>query len=152
MELEVAGAGGKKTIEGGGSDLLVATGRRPNVEGLDLDAAGIKHSASGIHVDKRLRTSNKRVYAIGDVTGSAQFTHAANHHAGLVIRHALFRLPVKVDPDAIPRVTFTDPELAHVGLPEEQARERARPSACCAGPTTRTTAPRPSAKPPAISR
>ncbi len=94
----------------GGSDILVATGRRPTVEGLGLDAAGIAHNASGIVVDKRLRTTNKRVYAIGDVAGSVQFTHAANYHAGLVIRHALFRMPVKVDLDAIPRVTFTDPE------------------------------------------
>ncbi len=127
VELEVAGTDGKKTIETlGGSDLLVATGRRPSVEGLGLDAAGINHSAAGIAVDKRLRTTNKRVYAIGDVTGSAHFTHAANHHAGLVIRHALFRMPVKVDPSAIPRVTFTDPELAHVGLSEDQARQRVR--------------------------
>ena len=103
VELEVAGTDGKKTIEMvGGSDLLVAAGRRPAVEGLGLDAAGINFSGSGIHVDKRLRTTNKSVYAIGDVTGSAHFTHAANHHAGLVIRHALFRLPVKVDPDRHP--------------------------------------------------
>jgi pyruvate/2-oxoglutarate dehydrogenase complex dihydrolipoamide dehydrogenase (E3) component len=127
VELEVAGTDGKKTIEMvGGSDLLVAAGRRPAVEGLGLDAAGINFSGSGIHVDKRLRTTNKSVYAIGDVTGSAHFTHAANHHAGLVIRHALFRLPVKVDPTAIPRVIFTDPELAHVGLPEDQARQRVK--------------------------
>jgi pyruvate/2-oxoglutarate dehydrogenase complex dihydrolipoamide dehydrogenase (E3) component len=127
VELEVAGTDGKKTIEMvGGSDLLVAAGRRPAVERLGLDAAGINFSGSGIHVDKRLRTTNKSVYAIGDVTGSAHFTHAANHHAGLVIRHALFRLPVKVDPTAIPRVIFTDPELAHVGLPEDQARQRVK--------------------------
>jgi pyruvate/2-oxoglutarate dehydrogenase complex dihydrolipoamide dehydrogenase (E3) component len=77
-------------------------------------------------LDKKLRTTNKRVYAIGDAAGSAQFTHAANYHAGLVIRHALFRLPVKVDVDAIPRVTFTDPELAHIGLSEEGARKRSK--------------------------
>ena len=127
VELEHAGADGQKTTDMvGGSDLLVAAGRRPCVEGLGLDVAGINHSASGIHVDKRLRTSNKHVYAIGDVTGSAHFTHAANHHAGLVIRHALFRLPVKVDPTAIPRVIFTNPELAHVGLSEDQARQRVK--------------------------
>ncbi len=110
----------------GGSDILVATGRRPAVEGLGLDAAGIKHSAAGIAVDKRLRTTNRRVYAIGDVTGSAYFTHAANYHAGLVIRHTLFRMPVKVDPNAIARVIFTDPELAHVGMSEHQARQRVK--------------------------
>jgi pyruvate/2-oxoglutarate dehydrogenase complex dihydrolipoamide dehydrogenase (E3) component len=105
-----------------GSHLLVATGRRPNLDGLDLDAAGIVHEARGIRVDKRLRTSNKRVYAIGDVAGGLQFTHFANHHAGLVIRNALFRLPVNANAAIVPRVTFTDPELAHVGLTEDEAR------------------------------
>ncbi len=114
----------EETIEG--SDLLIAAGRRPNVDGLGLDAAGIRHQAAGIVVDKRLRTSNKKVYAIGDVAGAWQFTHAANYHAGLVIKHALFRVPVKVDANAIPRVTFTDPELAHVGLTEAQARASRR--------------------------
>jgi pyruvate/2-oxoglutarate dehydrogenase complex dihydrolipoamide dehydrogenase (E3) component len=75
-------------------------------------------------VNKGLRTANRRTYAIGDVTGKAQFTHAANHHAGLVIRNALFRLRVAVNDDLIPRVTFTDPELAHVGLSETEARRR----------------------------
>jgi pyruvate/2-oxoglutarate dehydrogenase complex dihydrolipoamide dehydrogenase (E3) component len=126
-KVEVTCIGEKKDEEIiGGSDLLVATGRRPDTEGLGLDAAGIAHNPSGIVVDKRLRTTNRRVYAIGDVIGSVQFTHAANYHAGLVIRHALFRLPIKVDVDAIPRVTFTDPELAHVGLSEEQARARTK--------------------------
>jgi pyruvate/2-oxoglutarate dehydrogenase complex dihydrolipoamide dehydrogenase (E3) component len=125
VELKVAGEDEKKGAEQlGGSDILVATGRRPAVEGLGLEAAGIAHSAAGLAVDKRLRTTNRRVYAIGDVTGSAHFTHAANYHAGLVIRHALFRMPVKVDPNAIARVTFTDPEIAHVGLSETQARQR----------------------------
>lgn len=105
------------------SHLLVATGRRVVTEGLALDKAGIAHDRRGIAVDKRLRTTNKRVYAIGDAAGGAQFTHVANYHAGLVIRNALFRLPVSVNDDIIPRVTFTDPELAHVGLSEAQARE-----------------------------
>ena len=108
-----------------GSDLLIATGRRANVEGLDLDAAGIAHTPAGIKVNRALRTRNRRVYAIGDVAGGPQFTHAANYHAGLVIRNALFRLPVKADDSLIPRVIFTDPELAHVGLTEDEAR-RAR--------------------------
>ncbi len=124
IEVTVEGASGAEVIEG--SDLLIATGRRPMVEGLGLDSAGIEHSASGIKVDRRLRTTNKRVYAIGDVAGQAQFTHAANYHAGLVIRHALFRLPVNADHNIIPRVTFTDPELAHVGLREEDARAHLR--------------------------
>jgi len=124
IEVVLAGEAGEEIVEG--SDLLIATGRRPTVEGLGLDAAGIEHDRSGIKVDSRMRTTNKKVYAIGDVTGSLQFTHVANYHAGLVIRHALFRLPVKADDNAIPRVTFTDPELAHVGLSEEGARERAK--------------------------
>jgi pyruvate/2-oxoglutarate dehydrogenase complex dihydrolipoamide dehydrogenase (E3) component len=113
---------GEETIEG--SHLLIATGRRPNVEGLGLDEADIAFGDNGIAVYKGLRTSNKRVYAIGDVAGGPQFTHAANYHAGLVIRNVLFRLPVCVDAAAIPRVTFTDPELAHVGFTETEARRR----------------------------
>jgi pyruvate/2-oxoglutarate dehydrogenase complex dihydrolipoamide dehydrogenase (E3) component len=117
----ITGAQGEETIEG--SHLLVATGRRPNIDGLALDAAGIKHDPAGITVDRRLRTTNKRVYAIGDVAGG-HFTHAANYHAGIVIRNALFRLPAKADETLIPSVTFTEPELARVGLTEAQARER----------------------------
>ena len=104
--------------------LLVATGRRPNTEGLGLDAAGIKHDRTGIKVSSGLVTSNRAVFAIGDVTGGLQFTHVANYHAGIVIRRALFRLPAKVDRGVIPWVTYTDPELAHVGLSEEEARKR----------------------------
>ena len=106
------------------SHLLVAAGRRANVDDLGLDEAGIKYERRGVIVDKGLRTSNKRVYAIGDVAGGLQFTHAANYHAGLVIRNALFRLPVSANDALVPRVTFTDPELAHAGLTEAQARER----------------------------
>ncbi len=107
-----------------GSHLLIAAGRNPNVEGLDLEAAGIEYDRRGIKVDAGLKTTNKNVYAIGDVAGALQFTHVANYHAGLVIRNALFRMPVKADYSAIPWVTYTDPELAHVGLTEEQAREK----------------------------
>ena len=112
----------EQTVEG--SHLLVATGRRANVDGLGLEQAGIKREAGGICVDERLRTANKRVYAIGDVVGAGQFTHLANYHAGLVIRNALFRQRAEVNEDVIPRVTFTDPELAHVGLTEAEARAR----------------------------
>lgn len=107
-----------------GSHLLVATGRRVNIDGLSLDKAGIRSEPSGIMVNKGLRTTNKRVYAIGDVAGGLQFTHAANYHAGLVIRNALFRLPVSLNNDIVPRVTFTDPELAHIGQTETDARQR----------------------------
>jgi pyruvate/2-oxoglutarate dehydrogenase complex dihydrolipoamide dehydrogenase (E3) component len=107
-----------------GSHLLVATGRRPNLDGLNLDAAGIAHTPQGITVDAGLRTSNKKVYAVGDVAGGAQFTHLAGYHASVVLRSALFRLPAKADTTALPWVTYSDPELAHVGLGEDAARER----------------------------
>jgi len=107
-----------------GSHMLLATGRKPNVEGLDLEAAGIRFDQHGIKVGKNLKTSNRRSWAIGDVIGGPQFTHIANYHAGIVIRQALFRLPVKAKHDMIPWVTFTDPELAHVGLIEDEARKK----------------------------
>ena len=107
-----------------GSHLLVAAGRRPNTEGLGLDAAGIAHDRRGITVDSRLRTTNRRVFAIGDCAGGFQFTHLASYHAGIVIRNALLRLPAKVNLEAFPWVTYTDPELAHVGLAEAEARRR----------------------------
>lgn len=122
VQAVIATADKEETIEG--SHLLVATGRTPNVADLALDRAGIAFEPRGIVVDKRLRTTNTRVYAIGDVAGGLQFTHVANYHAGLVVRHALFRLPVAASNDALPRVTFTDPELAHVGLTEAEARAR----------------------------
>jgi pyruvate/2-oxoglutarate dehydrogenase complex dihydrolipoamide dehydrogenase (E3) component len=113
---------GEETVAG--THLLIAVGRKPNVDDLGLDCAGIAYGRGGILVDKGLRTSNRRVYAIGDVAGGRQFTHVANYHAGLVIRNALFRLPVRVDDRAIPAVTFTDPELAQVGLTEAEAKRR----------------------------
>jgi pyruvate/2-oxoglutarate dehydrogenase complex dihydrolipoamide dehydrogenase (E3) component len=111
-----------------GSHLLVATGRAANVEGLNLDAAGVVYTARGVTVDKGLRSSQKHIYAIGDVAGGLQFTHVANYHAGLVIRNALFRLPVTNRSDIIPHVTFTDPELAQVGLTEAEAVTEFGPS------------------------
>ncbi len=107
-----------------GSHLLVATGRTPNVEGMGLEEAGVDYTPRGITVDDRLRTTNKKIFAIGDVAGGPQFTHVAGYHAGLVIRNALFRVPARVDHSAIPHVTYTDPELAHVGETEAEARER----------------------------
>ncbi|WP_193368869.1 dihydrolipoyl dehydrogenase family protein [Pelagibius marinus] len=112
-----------------GSHLLVAAGRRANVDGLGLEAAGVAYTARGIEVDRRLRSSNRHIFAVGDVAlveglGAYQFTHLAGYHAGIVIRNALFRLPAKVDYKALPRVTFTDPEIAHVGLTEAEAREK----------------------------
>jgi pyruvate/2-oxoglutarate dehydrogenase complex dihydrolipoamide dehydrogenase (E3) component len=114
-------------VDGGeaivGTHLLVATGRRPNTEGLGLEAAGIAATARGITVDARLRTTNRRVFALGDVCGGPQFTHVAGYQAGIVIRNALFLLPAKVDYAALPWVTYADPELAHAGLTEAEARK-----------------------------
>ena len=107
-----------------GSQLLVAVGRTPNTSRLNLEAAGIAHSRTGITVDNRLRTTNRRVYAIGDVAGGLQFTHVAGYHAGLIIREALFGLPAKVRTDHIPRATYTAPELAQIGLTEAEARRQ----------------------------
>jgi len=122
IEVKIETADGFETIAG--SHLLVAAGRRANVDELGLDAAGVTYDGRGITVDKKLRTTNRKVYAIGDVAGALQFTHVANYHAGLVIRNALFRLPAKVNYDLIPWVTFTDPELAQIGLTEADARRR----------------------------
>jgi len=105
------------------SHLLVAVGRRPAFDGLGLEAGGVAYTPVGITTDKRLRTSNRRVYAIGDVAGRAQFTHIAAYHAGIVIRNILFKLPARVNEAIHPWVTYTDPELAHVGLTEDAAAD-----------------------------
>jgi pyruvate/2-oxoglutarate dehydrogenase complex dihydrolipoamide dehydrogenase (E3) component len=122
VDVHISEAGQRRVLQG--SHLLVATGRRPNVTGLNLEAAGIRYDEWGIKVNAGLQTSNRRVFAIGDVTGHAPFTHVANYHAGIVIRRAVFRLSAKVDEAIIPWAIFTDPELAHVGLTESQARKR----------------------------
>ena len=106
-----------------GSHLLLAVGRKANTEKLDLEVGGIKPARGGIEVDDNLRTSNKRVYAIGDVAGGLQFTHVAGYHAGVIIRSMLFGLPSKAKTSHIPWATYTDPELAQVGLTEAQAKE-----------------------------
>ena len=128
--VERAGESIEATLEAAGerkltvSHLLIAAGRRPQIDGLELDAAGVAHTPTGITVDTRLRTTNRRIFAIGDVVGGPQFTHVAGYHAGIVIRNALFRLPAKVDYGALPWVTFSDPELARVGLLESEARAK----------------------------
>ena len=105
------------------SHLLVAVGRRPSTDGLDLAAAGISATPAGITTDKRLRTSTRNIFAIGDVTGRAQFTHMAGYHAGIVIRNMLFKLPARLNDSIIPWVTYSDPELAQVGLTEAAAAD-----------------------------
>lgn len=120
--VRIAEAGAEHSIAG--SHLLVAAGRKATVDGLGLEAAGIEYTAKGITVDARLRTTNKKVFAIGDVVGSFRFTHMAGYHGGIVIRNAVFNMPAKVRENAVPWVTYTDPELAHVGMTEAEARER----------------------------
>jgi pyruvate/2-oxoglutarate dehydrogenase complex dihydrolipoamide dehydrogenase (E3) component len=124
VQVVVRDGDGEQTLAA--NHLLVATGRRANADDLALEQAGITRDRNGIVVDKGLKTANRRVYAIGDVAGRGQFTHLANYHAGLVIRNALFRLPVRADEALVPRVTFTDPELAQVGLTEAELRSRRR--------------------------
>ena len=106
-----------------GSHLLMAVGRKANTDKLDLEKAGIEPIRGGIKVDEGLRTSNRKVYAIGDVAGGLQFTHVAGYHAGVIIRSMLFGLPSKAKISHIPWATYTDPELSQVGLTEAQARE-----------------------------
>ena len=123
VRVHVSLNGEKHVVEG--SHLLLAAGRRPTTSDLGLEAARIRYDNSGIKVNAGLKTSNRRVFAIGDCTGGPQFTHVADYHAGLVIRRILFRRPARVDAGILPRVTFTDPELAHVGLSEAEAAKSA---------------------------
>ncbi|WP_009546089.1 dihydrolipoyl dehydrogenase family protein [Crocosphaera subtropica] len=105
-------------------EILVSTGRSPNVESLNLEAAGVEYDKKGIKVNEKLQTSNSKIYACGDVIGGYQFTHVAAHEAVTVITNALFFPVNKVSYEVIPWATFTDPELARVGLTEEQAKQR----------------------------
>lgn len=107
-----------------GSHLLIAAGRVPVVEGLDLEAAGVAYTRHGITVDASLKTSNRHVWAIGDCNGLYAFTHMAGYEASLFIRGALFRAPARLDASIVPWTTYTDPELAQVGLDERQARDK----------------------------
>ncbi len=104
--------------------LLVAAGRQANVEGLGLEAARVDHGPEGVHVDDRLRTSNPRIYAAGDVCSRYQFTHTADAQARLVLQNALFWGRGRVSDLVVPWCTYTDPEVAHVGLTEREAAEK----------------------------
>lgn len=106
-----------------GSHLLLALGRKANTDRLHLDAAGIETTRTGIRTDAALRTTNRRVYAIGDVAGGLQFTHVAGYHAGVILRSSLFGLPARAKTAHIPWATYTDPELAQIGLTETEARK-----------------------------
>jgi pyruvate/2-oxoglutarate dehydrogenase complex dihydrolipoamide dehydrogenase (E3) component len=122
IALDVATGGRLVRVEG--SHLLIAAGRRPRTDRLDLDRAGIRYDSRGITVDRRLRTTAPGVFAIGDAIDAPHLTHVAGYHAGIVIRNALFRLPAKADYAALPQVTYTDPELAQIGMTEAAARRR----------------------------
>lgn len=113
---------GNESIDG--THILVATGRAVNVNDLGLEDAGIEFDRRGIKVKDDLRTTNRKIYAIGDVTGGLQFTHVAGYHAGLVIRGILFRKKAVPDNNIIPWATYTDPEIAHVGYDEDRAKEK----------------------------
>jgi len=104
-----------------GSSLLVATGRRPNTADLNLDGAGVKHDGRGILVDNSMQTSNRKVLAIGDVAGGPQFAHAASYQADVVLRRLVLQIPASFRAELVPRVTYTSPEIAQVGLSESEA-------------------------------
>ena len=125
ISLHVETPDGQAAIDG--THLLIAAGRTANVAGLELEKARIAYDGNGINVSPDLRTANPRVYAIGDVVaGSPGFTHVAGYHAGLVVRALLFRMTVSENRGIIPRVIFTDPEIAHVGMSEAEAFKQSR--------------------------
>lgn len=99
--------------------LLMATGRQPNVEELGLNAAAVEYTERGITVDDRCRTNQKHIYAVGDVTGRYQFTHMSEHMAKVAVTNAVLKWPMRIDVNHVPWVTYTDPELAHVGATED---------------------------------
>lgn len=105
--------------------MLVATGRRANVEGLGLEEAGVTYDESGITVDARCRTSQKHIFAAGDVTGQYQLTHMSEHMGKIAVLNALLKVPQKIDAERVPRVTYTEPELAQVGATQEELDEKA---------------------------
>ena len=104
--------------------LLMATGRRANLDGLGLDEAGVAYTRHGITVNDRCRTNKRHIYAIGDVTGRYQFTHMSEHMGKVAASNAIFKVPLKIDKKHVPWVTYTDPELAHVGARERDLKEK----------------------------
>ena len=115
---------GDSTEETAGDRLLVATGRRPDVEGLGLNNAGIHYTSGGIKVNDHCRTNRSHIYACGDITGRYQFTHMSEHMAKVAVTNALLKFPMKIDSDKVPRVTYTDPELGEIGAGEAQLRKQ----------------------------
>lgn len=123
-KLANADVGSQKTEILEVDEILVATGRLPNTEGLGLETVGIKTENGWLTVDSKLRTSEKHVFGAGDVTGRFLFTHVADHQARTVVQNALFPVRTNIKYDVIPWCTFTDPELAHVGMTEHEARDQ----------------------------
>jgi pyruvate/2-oxoglutarate dehydrogenase complex dihydrolipoamide dehydrogenase (E3) component len=121
IAIEIEGRDGRETIEG--SDVMLASGRKANIADLGLNAAGVAATADGIKVNAGLRTRNRRIYAIGDAAGGSRYSHVASEHAMIVLRKSLFRQRARAPREA-PRVVFTEPELAHVGLDEAEARAK----------------------------
>ena len=121
ISLTLEGAEGTSTLKA--SHLLIATGRKVNTDGLNLEAAGVDYTRGGITVKPNMRTSRRHIFAIGDVAGGPQFTHMAGHHASVVVREMLFRMAAKAETKTVPWVTYTDPELAQIGMTETAARE-----------------------------
>jgi pyruvate/2-oxoglutarate dehydrogenase complex dihydrolipoamide dehydrogenase (E3) component len=130
-KLEKNGAGVKVTFEQNGEQksiegdsILLATGRRANINTLNLDAAGVEYTKMGVTVNDKCRTNQKHIYAVGDVTGRYQFTHMSEHMAKVATTNALIKVPMKIDSKHVPWVTYTEPELGHVGATEKELKEK----------------------------
>jgi pyruvate/2-oxoglutarate dehydrogenase complex dihydrolipoamide dehydrogenase (E3) component len=121
-EITVKSAG-KSMVTLTADTILVATGRTANAAGLGLESIGVEFDRRGVKVDGRLRTTQKHIYAAGDVTGKYQFTHAAGYEGGVVIANTIFHLPRKIDYTLLPWCTYTDPELASIGMNETAAKQ-----------------------------
>jgi len=130
-KLEKSGSGVKVVFEQNGVErsvesdsVLLATGRRANIDTLNLDAAGVVYTKSGVTVNDKCRTNKRHIYAVGDVTGRYQFTHMCEHMAKVATANALIKVPMKIDSKHVPWVTYTEPELGHVGATEKELKEK----------------------------
>ena len=119
LQMEIGG----KTFDLEGDEVLFATGRKANISSLNLDLAGVEYSERGIKINEKCRTSVSHVYAVGDVTGEYQFTHMSEHMAKVAATNALIKIPMKMDRKHVPWVTYTDPELGHIGATEKELVE-----------------------------
>jgi pyruvate/2-oxoglutarate dehydrogenase complex dihydrolipoamide dehydrogenase (E3) component len=122
VTFQTAPSSAEEAVEG--DALLLATGRQPNIDGLELQAAGVQSSRTGVSVDRHCRTSAENIFACGDVTGTYQFTHMSEHMAKVAVTNALLRFKMSVDTTNVPWCTYTDPELAHVGASETELKHR----------------------------